>query len=244
MQVVRDTLVGPLTEEFAFRACMAPLLVLQVGLPSPPAVAGSQQLLLPRSPLNSLPLAASGAQQVHVPRLAGILPQRHGAGDAALLWRGAPPPLVRLCGPSGLQHRQCPVRGESLRTGAGVIGHPASKQEYGSLPNSPLKGLLPALQVAFQFGFTTIFGWYATFVFLRTGHLAAPIAAHAFCNWMGFPRFGDVPAHPAAMLLKAAFATGILLFVCMLRPLTDPGLYGNAAAGTQENLYVSSLRAL
>lgn len=30
MQVLRDIIVGPLTEEFAFRSCMAPLLLLQV----------------------------------------------------------------------------------------------------------------------------------------------------------------------------------------------------------------------
>ncbi|PKY06063.1 prenyl protein protease [Aspergillus campestris IBT 28561] len=40
----------------------------------------------------------------------------------------------------------------------------------------------------FQFGFTTVFGWYATFVYLRTGSLLAVIIAHSFCNWCGLPR--------------------------------------------------------
>ena len=83
------------------------------------------------------------------------------------------------------------------------------------------------MQVLFQFAFTTIFGWYATFVFLRTGHLSAAVVVHAFCNGMGFPRFGAVPGQRHATLITAAFAAGILLFGCMLRPLTAPGLYSN-----------------
>ncbi|KAL8734492.1 MAG: hypothetical protein Q9166_001392 [cf. Caloplaca sp. 2 TL-2023] len=39
-----------------------------------------------------------------------------------------------------------------------------------------------------QFTYTTIFGWYATFVFVRTGNVAAVILAHTFCNWAGLPR--------------------------------------------------------
>ncbi|KAL8680571.1 MAG: hypothetical protein Q9186_003263 [Xanthomendoza sp. 1 TL-2023] len=39
-----------------------------------------------------------------------------------------------------------------------------------------------------QFGFTTVFGWYATFVFIRTGSLVAVILIHTFCNWAGLPR--------------------------------------------------------
>lgn len=40
----------------------------------------------------------------------------------------------------------------------------------------------------FQFGYTTVFGWYAAFIFLRTGSLPAVIFAHSFCNWCGLPR--------------------------------------------------------
>jgi prenyl protein peptidase len=76
-----------------------------------------------------------------------------------------------------------------------------------------------------QFAFTTVFGWYATFVFLRTGHLGSAVAVHAFCNCLGVPRFGAVPAHPAARLMATAFAAGILLFGCMLVPLADLQLY-------------------
>jgi prenyl protein peptidase len=50
--------------------------------------------------------------------------------------------------------------------------------------------LLPAvLRTVLQFTYTSLFGFFAAFVYLRTGSLYAAIAAHSFCNWNGFPRF-------------------------------------------------------
>lgn len=55
--------------------------------------------------------------------------------------------------------------------------------------------LAAVLRSVFQFGYTTVFGWYATFVFLRTGSLPAVILIHTFCNWCGLPRlWGRVEA--------------------------------------------------
>jgi prenyl protein peptidase len=56
----------------------------------------------------------------------------------------------------------------------------------------------------FQFAYTTLFGWYASYLFLRTGpspllspshtltndctgSIIPPILAHIFCNYMGLP---------------------------------------------------------
>jgi prenyl protein peptidase len=51
------------------------------------------------------------------------------------------------------------------------------------------------LRSVLQFTYTTLFGGYATFLFLRTGSLLNVILVHAFCNWIGFPRFwGKVSA--------------------------------------------------
>ncbi|MCJ1227057.1 hypothetical protein MMC12_003712 [Toensbergia leucococca] len=60
-------------------------------------------------------------------------------------------------------------------------------------PHTPL---VPALlRSLIQFAYTTVFGWYATFVFLRTGSLPAVVLAHSFCNWCGLPRlWGRVEA--------------------------------------------------
>ena len=87
---------------------------------------------------------------------------------------------------------------------------------------------LSCLQVSFQFLFTgPAFGTYATFVFLRTGHLAAAIAVHSFCNWMGFPPIADVLSHPRSRKLIAFYMLGICGFAALVRPVTNPALYTN-----------------
>jgi prenyl protein peptidase len=54
-------------------------------------------------------------------------------------------------------------------------------------PHTPA---LPAvLRSVFQFTYTSLFGFFAAFVFLRNRNLLALILAHSFCNWMGLPRF-------------------------------------------------------
>lgn len=40
----------------------------------------------------------------------------------------------------------------------------------------------------FQFTYTSLFGFFAAFVFLRTGNLWAAVLAHTFCNHIGIPR--------------------------------------------------------
>uniref|UniRef100_A0A0D3G6J2 intramembrane prenyl-peptidase Rce1 n=1 Tax=Oryza barthii TaxID=65489 RepID=A0A0D3G6J2_9ORYZ len=42
-----------------------------------------------------------------------------------------------------------------------------------------------------QLGYTVIFGWYAVFLFTRTGNIVSPIVAHIFCNIMGLPVFSS-----------------------------------------------------
>ena len=53
-------------------------------------------------------------------------------------------------------------------------------------PGTPVIASL--LRSLFQFSFTTLFGWYATFLFLRSGSLVAVIVVHSFCNYCGLPR--------------------------------------------------------
>ncbi|RMZ90122.1 hypothetical protein DV736_g2637, partial [Chaetothyriales sp. CBS 134916] len=53
-------------------------------------------------------------------------------------------------------------------------------------PHTPLSGAV--LRSLFQFGYTTIFGWLATFIYVRTASLFACILIHSLCNWIGFPR--------------------------------------------------------
>lgn len=55
------------------------------------------------------------------------------------------------------------------------------------LPPSGIVLQLLAMMV-FQFGYTSLFGFFTAFVLLRTGNIYAAIVAHSFCNCMGLPR--------------------------------------------------------
>jgi membrane protease YdiL (CAAX protease family) len=83
----------------------------------------------------------------------------------------------------------------------------------------------PSPQALFQFAYTTVFGWYATHLFLATRHLLAPVLAHAFCNALGFPPFEEMLRHRQKGLLAALLLAGIGGFSWLLGPLTQPALY-------------------
>lgn len=53
-------------------------------------------------------------------------------------------------------------------------------------PNVPVRAAI--LRSVFQLGYTTLFGAYATFVYLRSGSLLAVVGMHMLCNAMGLPR--------------------------------------------------------
>nr|ABH09710.1 RCE1-like protein [Talaromyces marneffei] len=60
-------------------------------------------------------------------------------------------------------------------------------------PDTPIPAIL--FRSIFQFAYTTVFGWFAAFLYLRTGSLPAVILVHSFCNWCGLPRlWGRVEA--------------------------------------------------
>ncbi|KAL2217189.1 prenyl protein protease [Thermoascus aurantiacus ATCC 26904] len=74
-----------------------------------------------------------------------------------------------------------------------------------SHPDTPVMAAL--LRSVFQFGYTSVFGWFATFLYLRTGSLPAVILVHTFCNWCGLPRLwgrveGAVPIRPRIVRSK------------------------------------------
>ncbi|KAK0737065.1 hypothetical protein B0T21DRAFT_347471 [Apiosordaria backusii] len=53
-------------------------------------------------------------------------------------------------------------------------------------PTVPI--LASLVRSLFQLGYTTLFGAYANFMFLRTGSLVGVCMVHAFCNCMGLPQ--------------------------------------------------------
>src|SRR5205085_8661110 len=56
-----------------------------------------------------------------------------------------------------------------------------------SHPHHPLVAKIA--RTVLQFSYTTLFGAFVTFIYLRSGSLLACIVIHSFCNWMGLPRF-------------------------------------------------------
>lgn len=57
--------------------------------------------------------------------------------------------------------------------------------------------------VVFQLAYTTLFGWFAAYLFIRTNSAYATCFSHIFCNFMGLPTVGrDVEEHPRFGLSK------------------------------------------
>jgi len=76
-----------------------------------------------------------------------------------------------------------------------------------------------------QFCYTSLFGLYSAFLFIRTGHLASPVVSHMFCNYMGLPDIEALMRSQNSKLLWTLYVCGLLGFIILLVPLTDPSLY-------------------
>eukprot|EP00117_Sycon_ciliatum_P013655 scpid84150/ scgid14232/ CAAX prenyl protease 2; Farnesylated proteins-converting enzyme 2; Prenyl protein-specific endoprotease 2; Protein severas len=77
-----------------------------------------------------------------------------------------------------------------------------------------------------QICYTTLFGAFSAFLFLRTGHFVACYLSHAYCNMLGLPNFGEIPAHPHKSVLMVGHVVAMVLFFGLLAPLTDVSLTG------------------
>ncbi|KAK2561120.1 CAAX prenyl protease 2 [Acropora cervicornis] len=89
-----------------------------------------------------------------------------------------------------------------------------------------------------HFGYTTVFGGYSAFLFLRTGklthpnvvfdcHLIGPVICHTFCNFMGFPVIDQIPSSKYPRFISASFLAGLILFLVLALPLTNPTWYNS-----------------
>jgi len=81
------------------------------------------------------------------------------------------------------------------------------------------------LTILLQLCYTTVFGIYSAFLFVRTGHLVSPVLAHVFCNYMGFPHFELILDHPHKNVVMVSFVAGLVLFYFLLFSMTDPSIY-------------------
>ncbi|XP_068572713.1 CAAX prenyl protease 2-like [Cebidichthys violaceus] len=77
-----------------------------------------------------------------------------------------------------------------------------------------------------QFLYTTVFGAFTSFIFMRTGHVVGPVLCHSFCNSQGLPDISSALQHPQRSALLFSYLMGLLLFLVLLFMLTDPFFYG------------------
>jgi prenyl protein peptidase len=77
------------------------------------------------------------------------------------------------------------------------------------------------LVTLFQFVYTSLFGSYASYVFIRTGSVLAVTVSHAYCNWMGLPDLSFVqirhPMYQYRIILLASFLVGVFTFKWLLK---------------------------
>ncbi|PKI38531.1 hypothetical protein CRG98_041096 [Punica granatum] len=81
--------------------------------------------------------------------------------------------------------------------------------------------LKASMIIGLQLSYTVVFGSYASFLLMRTGHLLSPLAAHVFCNYMGLPMLFS----QRKGIVSLAFVAGAVGFLWFLFPLTRPDFY-------------------
>lgn len=75
--------------------------------------------------------------------------------------------------------------------------------------------------LVFQLTYTTLFGWFATYNYLRTGSVIPALTSHAYCNFMGIylPHIATA-RHPTKKgLIWGLYGIGIAGFIWGLRQL-------------------------
>lgn len=80
-----------------------------------------------------------------------------------------------------------------------------------------------------QFAYTSVFGIYSAYLFLRTGHFIAPFIAHAFCNHMGLPDVQELFSQPEPQKRRhiQLYVGGLVGWVVLLPLVTSPTFYSN-----------------
>ncbi|WVW81604.1 hypothetical protein I302_103599 [Kwoniella bestiolae CBS 10118] len=91
-------------------------------------------------------------------------------------------------------------------------------RKNGSTRDAAIHAILGCL---FQLGYTTLFGWFASYLFLTTGSVIPPLSSHVFCNIMGiYLPSTAIARHPKKkILIWTSYLAGIAGFVWGVRRL-------------------------
>ncbi|KAJ1780210.1 CAAX prenyl protease [Coemansia sp. RSA 1807] len=82
------------------------------------------------------------------------------------------------------------------------------------------------LSTLLQLLYTTVFGWIAAGLFVRTRSVMGPIVAHIFCNLQGLPDFAKASQYPSyKYFIWLAFVVGLVGFLVLFEPMTRPGVF-------------------
>lgn len=76
-----------------------------------------------------------------------------------------------------------------------------------------------------QLCYTSVFGLYSAFLFVRTGHLVSPVVSHVYCNVMGLPDIEAIVNSKYSVVLWIIYIFSLVSFFILLLPLTEPSLY-------------------
>jgi len=76
-----------------------------------------------------------------------------------------------------------------------------------------------------QITYTSLFGLFSAFVFVRTRHLLGVVLAHSICNLLGLPPLDEVKDCSWNKLIALAYVLGLALFGLCLFPLTHSQLF-------------------
>ncbi|KAF9915146.1 hypothetical protein BX616_006816 [Lobosporangium transversale] len=103
------------------------------------------------------------------------------------------------------------------------------------------QALVQSIMVALlQLTYTSLFGWFATFLFLRTSNILGPCLSHIFCNMMGLPDLSDIQLYGHwKKWIYFSFLLGMVSFGVLLGPMTNPSLYGDATSSIYWPLMVA-----
>lgn len=80
-----------------------------------------------------------------------------------------------------------------------------------------------------QLCYTSLFGLYSAFLFVRTGHLVSPVMSHVYCNIMGLPDIDAIINSDYSVVLWTMYICSLVSFFILLIPLTEPSLYHSVA---------------
>ncbi|OUM65592.1 hypothetical protein PIROE2DRAFT_59888 [Piromyces sp. E2] len=69
--------------------------------------------------------------------------------------------------------------------------------------------------IVLQFSYTNLFGWFASFLLLRTGNVLSSIFAHALCNLFNFPNVNAVlsATGKTKIIYTVCYFVGLILFI-------------------------------